>query len=463
MAEPRRRPRRAAISGIYSATTLPEGASSACRNPQPKAPPELASFLEGLPEPRIIVDSDYRVVAANRAYRDRYSSGEEIVGRRCHEVSHGYDRPCDQSGESCPLRAARASGHVERVLHVHHTPRGDEHVQVELTPVTKGRGQPVLFVEHMEPLPTTHASRSDTGLVGRAPAFTEMLALIARVAPTDTSVLLLGETGTGKEMVARAIHAASPRANAPFVAVDCSGFAETLFESELFGHERGAFTGALARKAGLVEAAAGGTLFLDEVGDITLGLQVKLLRLLETGAFRRVGGIEPLHADFRLIAATHRDLARLVREERFRSDLYFRIAAFPVTLPPLRARPSDIGLLAESLLARISEGRPRTLSAEALARLQRYDFPGNIRELRNILERASLLADGEHIGCEHLPVDAQARGRVVGPTLEDAERLALDEALKAHAGSRRSLAATLGISERTLYRKLRRLNPSPMR
>ena len=425
--------------------------------PRPKAPPELASFLEGLPEPRIIVDSDYRVVAANRAYRDRYSNGEEIVGRRCHEVSHGYDRPCDESGESCPLRAARASGHLERVLHVHHTPRGDEHVQVELTPVARGRGQPVLFVERIEPLPTTHASSSETGLVGRAPAFTEMLALIARVAPTDTSVLLLGETGTGKEMVARAIHAASPRAKAPFVAVDCSGFAETLFESELFGHERGAFTGALARKAGLVEAAAGGTLFLDEVGDITLGLQVKLLRLLETGAFRRVGGVEPLHADFRLIAATHRDLGRLVREERFRSDLYFRIAAFPVTLPPLRARPSDIGLLAESLLARISEGRPRTLSTEALARLQRYDFPGNIRELRNILERASLLADGERIGCEHLPDDAQAEGRVAGPTLEDAERHALDEALKSHAGSRRSLAAKLGISERTLYRKLRRL------
>ena len=210
--------------------------------------------------------------------------------------------------------------------------------------------------------------------------------------------------------------------------MDCSGFAETLFESELFGHERGSFTGALARKAGLVEAAAGGTLFLDEVGDITLGLQVKLLRLLETGAFRRVGGVEPLHADFRLIAATHRDLGRLVREERFRSDLYFRIAAFPVTLPPLRARPSDIGLLAESLLERIAEGRPRTLSAEALARLQRHDFPGNIRELRNILERANLLADGEIIGCEHLPGDMQAEGRVAGPTLEDAERRTLDEA-----------------------------------
>ena len=252
--------------------------------------------------------------------------------------------------------------------------------------------------------------------------------------------------------------------NAPFVAVDCSGFAETLFESELFGHERGAFTGALARKAGLVEAAAGGTLFLDEVGDITLGLQVKLLRLLETGAFRRVGGIEPLHADFRLIAATHRDLAAAGARGALSQRSVFPHRRVSGDAPSsarasFRHRPAcrvaagpDLGRAAPDLES------PRRWRA-----CERYDFPGNIRELRNILERASLLADGEHIGCEHLPVDAQARGRVAGPTLEDAERRALDEALKAHAGSRRSLAATLGISERTLYRKLRRLNLGPMR
>ena len=422
-----------------------------------RVPQEIEALLEDLPEPRVVLSDDYKVLAANRAYRAAYSRGEEIVGRRCHEVSHGYDRPCDDAGESCPLRRARASGHVERVLHIHRTPRGDEHVQVELTPIRRGTTRTRLFVEKMQALRSAHASSSGEGLVGRAPAFTTMLALVARVAPTDTSVLLLGETGTGKEMVARAVHETSPRADAPFVAVDCSGLAETLVESELFGHERGAFTGALARKTGLVEAASGGSLFLDEVGDIPLGLQVKLLRLLETGTFRRVGGIEPLHADFRLIAATHRDLGRLVREERFRSDLYFRIAAFPVMLPPLRERRADIALLAESLLARISPDRGRSLSPAALRRLEHHDFPGNVRELRNILERASLLADGEVIDCEHLPASLAMSPDTAGSMLEVAEQHAIAVALATHSGSRRDLAARLGISERTLYRKLRSL------
>jgi transcriptional regulator with PAS, ATPase and Fis domain len=422
-----------------------------------QVPVELASLVEALPGPRILLDADYRIVVANRAYRDAYSAGESVVGRRCYEVSHGYDVPCDRRGESCPLKTAVASGHAERVLHVHHTPRGDEHVKVELTPLGGTSGRASLFVERMETLASSRAESSAVGLVGRAPAFQEMLSMVSRAAPTDTSVLLLGETGTGKEMVARAIHDASGRSGAPFVAVDCSGLAETLFESELFGHERGAFTGALARKNGLVEVAAGGTLFLDEVGDIPLGLQVKLLRLLETGTFRRVGGTEPLHTDFRLIAATHRDLMRLVREERFRSDLYFRISAFPVHLPALRERRSDIPLLAESLLSRIAPGRHVGLSAEALDALARHDFPGNVRELRNLLERANLLADGDVIELGHLPPGLAGAAVPAGRTLEDAELVALAEALASHRGSRRSLAKSLGISERTLYRKLRRL------
>jgi transcriptional regulator with PAS, ATPase and Fis domain len=422
-----------------------------------QVPVELASLVEALPGPRILLDADYRIVVANRAYREAYSAGESVVGRRCYDVSHGYDVPCDRRGESCPLKTAIASGHVERVLHVHHTPRGNEHVQVELTPLGGTSGRISLFVERMETLASSRAESSAVGLVGRAPAFQEMLSMVSRVAPTDTSVLLLGETGTGKEMVARAIHDASGRSGAPFVAVDCSGLAETLFESELFGHERGAFTGALARKSGLVEVAAGGTLFLDEVGDIPLGLQVKLLRLLETGAFRRVGGTEPLHTDFRLIAATHRDLMRLVREERFRSDLYFRISAFPVHLPALRERRSDIPLLAESLLSRIAPGRHVGLSAEALDALARHDFPGNVRELRNLLERANLLADGNVIELGHLPPGLAGAAVPAARTLEDAELVALAEALALHRGSRRSLARSLGISERTLYRKLRRL------
>ena len=419
---------------------------------------ELRSLVGQLHGAHIVIDAEYRIVAANDAYRAAFMPQGDIIGRHCYEVSHGYSVPCDQAGESCPRRRADASGHYERVLHVHHTPRGEEYVQVHLYPLRDQRGAVSLFVEHMTSLPTARTERPTDGLVGRAPSFMAMMQHVSRVARTDTSVLLLGETGTGKEMVARAIHAASPRAHAPFVAVDCSGLAESLIESELFGHEKGAFTGALARKAGLVEAAAGGTLFLDEVGDIPLGLQVKLLRLLETGMFRRVGSVEPQHARFRLIAATHRDLTRRVRDELFRADLYYRLAAFPIRLPPLRERREDIALLAQSLLSRLETGQAQALSADALECLRRYDYPGNVRELRNILERASLLADGHTIGLHDLPPElcAAACGQAGGSQLDDAARRAFATAIAGHAGTRRELARTLGISERTLYRKLRR-------
>jgi DNA-binding NtrC family response regulator len=277
-------------------------------------------------------------------------------------------------------------------------------------------------------------------------------------------VLLLGETGTGKEMVARMIHDSSGRAAAPFVAVDCSGLTETLFESELFGHEKGAFTGATQRKLGLVEAASGGTLFLDEVGDIPLAQQVKLLRLIESNSYRRVGGVTPLRADFRLVAATHRDLKRMTRDGTFRSDLYYRISAFPVTVPPLRERREDILLLAESLLARLRPTQRFELSATARRALVAYDYPGNVRELRNIVERASLLTEHARIGLEHLPSDVVAglRQRAASasesgspPALRSLERDALERALDGYRGNRRELALALGLSERTLYRKLR--------
>mgnify|MGYP001222868704 CR=1 FL=1 len=428
--------------------------------------PELVSFIENLDEPRILVDGEYRILAANRAYRQAYSPHHSVVGRYCYEVSHHYKLPCDEAGESCPRRQALKSGHTARVLHLHHTPRGEEHVRVELSPVKDAQGQIAYFVERIESLPTARAESAANGLVGRSAPFRKMLELVTRVAPSDASVLLLGETGAGKEMVARAIHAGSRRADAPFVAVDCSGLTETLFESELFGYEKGAFTGAAQRKIGLVEAAGGGTLFLDEVGDIPLALQVKLLRLLETGTYRRVGGIEPLPADIRLVAATHRDLRRMVEQESFRADLYYRISAFPIHLPALRERRDDIPLLAGSLLTRVSPKRPLRLSEEALRLLADYAFPGNVRELRNILERASVLVDSDVIAAEHLPEDLTQAAEAPGatrkadrytPTLRDNEEDFLRRMLAAHQGDRKSLAAALGVSERTLYRRLQQL------
>jgi transcriptional regulator with PAS, ATPase and Fis domain len=423
-------------------------------------PQELQSLVAQLHGAHIVIDADYRIVAANDAYREAFPVEGDVVGRHCYEVSHGYSVPCDQAGESCPRRRAAESGHYQRVLHLHHTSRGEEYVQVHMYPLRAERGDVTLFVEHMTALPVARATRTSGGLVGRSPAFIGMMEQVSRVAPTDTAVLLLGETGTGKEMVARAIHESSSRAQAPFVPVDCSGLAETLVESELFGHEKGAFTGALARKAGLVEAAAGGTLFLDEVGDIPLGLQVKLLRLLETGTFRRVGGIEPQHATFRLIAATHRDLTQRVRDEQFRADLYYRLAAFPIRLPALRDRRADIPLLADSLLSRLGGDHPHRLAPDAIECLTRYDYPGNVRELRNILERASLMADGTLIERSDLPPEicaAACRSAAAPTPLEDAGRRAFARAVADHTGTRRELAESLGMSERTLYRRLREL------
>jgi DNA-binding NtrC family response regulator len=301
-----------------------------------------------------------------------------------------------------------------------------------------------------------------------------MLALVMRGAPSEATVMLLGETGTGKELVARVIHEASPRASGPFVAVDCSGLTETLFESELFGYEKGAFTGATHRKQGLVEAASGGTLFLDEIGELPLSLQVKLLRLLETGTYRRVGGIETLRADFRLVSATHRNLAAMVKAETFRRDLYFRINTFPVRTPSLRERPDDLPLLAESLLARVAPKRKLKLAPAALEALARMPFEGNIRELRNLLERASLLADGDEIEPRHLvdvdadlpPATAIAERSTAVPrwlTLDQNEREYLAWAVRNHDGDRPSLARRLGLSERTLFRKLHGLAERPDR
>jgi two-component system response regulator HydG len=424
---------------------------------------ELVSYLDSLPNPKILLDRNYTVIAANKAFRDQFHNSQPVVGRHCYEISHHFTRPCDEMGESCPLKAARRSGTARRVLHVHHTARGEEHVDVETVPVKNAAGEIEYFVETLQTVRAASADSNGGGLVGRSPAFTRMLGLLRRVAPSDAAVLLLGESGTGKEMAAQAIHESGTRAAGPFVAVDCSGLSETLFESELFGYEKGAFTGANQRKPGLVEAASGGTLFLDEVGDIPLGLQVKLLRLLETGTYRRVGGIEPLRADFRLVAATHRDLPKMVAAETFRKDLYYRINTFPVELPALRDRLEDLPMLAEVLLKRVCHGRAMVLHPDALACLTAYDFPGNVRELRNILERACLLADGNTILPEHLPVpcgdQTENAPRIFSDIvpLEEIEQRYLRWIMRQPGASRKDLAKRLGVSERTLFRKLSQL------
>ena len=428
----------------------------------------LISFLEHDAQPMIVLDPQYRILAANTAYQRQFGTADKpYIGHKCYRVSHHYDVPCDQAGEHCPMKRAFELKGPDRVLHIHHTPRGPEHVDVELRPILDANRDVVAYVERLVTVRHASARPSADGLVGRSPAFNSALESVQRVAPSMLPVLLLGESGTGKELFARAVHEASARAGGPFVVVDCSGLTETLFESELFGYERGAFTGANTRKKGLVETAEGGTLFLDEMGDVPLGMQVKLLRLIESGTFRRVGSIETQQANFRLVAATHKPLQEMVNDGRFRQDLYYRISAFPIHLPPLRDRSDDIPMLVDSFLQRGGSSKHRvTVQPAAMARLQAYGWPGNIRELRNVLDRARLFADDGLIRVENLP---ETLGHAAAPVVQPpADRKApSSQAARTEAEirrlvaegrhTRRDIATTLGLSERTLYRRLKDL------
>ncbi len=303
------------------------------------------------------------------------------------------------------------------------------------------------------------ASHRPGPLVFDSAAMREVQAMIDAVGPTDTTVLILGESGTGKEMVAQALHDRSPRANRELVAIDGSGLQENLFESELFGHERGAFTGADRQKKGLIEEAAGSTLFLDEIGDAGPAIQAKLLRVMETSTFRRLGGNKTLTADARFIAATNRDLAAMSRNGSFRSDLYFRMSRFVITVPALRERREDIEPLARHFIALLTRTAPMTLAPDALKLLTAYAWPGNVRELRNAIERAVILArPGSQVRTEHLAfIPRDQSGEVVlrfgqEPTLEQIEQEYLRQVMARHGGNRQQTAAVLGVSERQVYR-----------
>jgi two-component system response regulator AtoC len=294
-----------------------------------------------------------------------------------------------------------------------------------------------------------------------SPAMAMLEQTLRRVAVTNATVLLLGDSGSGKEVAARAIHRWSPRAAQPFVAVNCAALSSELLESELFGHEKGAFTGAHARKRGRIELAEGGTFFLDEVGELTPGLQAKLLRVLQEKCFERVGGQQTVEADVRWIAATNRSLPEMMEKGTFREDLYHRLAVFPVRVPALRDRREDIGPLAGYLLGRIATtlGNPTlTLSDDARAALVAAAWPGNVRELANVLERSAIMAEGNEIRASDLAwlIDATTDGPAVPTTVSEIERDAIVRALAATDGNRRRAAARLGIGLRTLYDKLKR-------
>ena len=303
-----------------------------------------------------------------------------------------------------------------------------------------------------------------TRLVGHGAKMDIVRRLIAKVAPTDSTVLILGETGTGKELVARAVHDQSPRAEQPFVAVNCGALPETLIESELFGHRKGAFTGADEHRTGLFEVAHGGTLFLDEIGELPKSMQAKLLRVLESGEIRRVGDNQSTQVDVRIVCATHRNLEEMVEAGDFREDLMFRINTFEIVLPPLRERLDDIPELACHLYRRFrpgSKGETQLFTPEALELLQSHVWPGNVRELANVIEHATILCERPPITVDHLPQrfgNRKLRGgksKSLGPmSLAELETRAIQEALDRHAGNKPAAAEELGISLKTLYNKL---------
>jgi len=306
-------------------------------------------------------------------------------------------------------------------------------------------------------------------IVGNSPKIREIRQTISRIAASDTTVLVEGETGTGKEVVARGIHAASGRARGPFVVVNCAALPQTLMEAELFGHERGAFTGAESQRKGRFELADGGTIFLDEVGATQPAAQAKLLRVLQSGEFERLGGAETLHTDVRTIAASNRDLRAAVEEGSFRGDLFYRISVLRVLVPPLRERRQDIPLLAQHFLqiyAHKNDKPDLRLSPEALELLQRYSWPGNVRELENAIEAAVVLAQSQAVAEEDLPPNLAAVVETaaqedktglfipVGTSMADVERRVLERTLDHFGGDKEAAARALGISSRTIYRKL---------
>jgi two-component system, NtrC family, response regulator HydG len=309
--------------------------------------------------------------------------------------------------------------------------------------------------------------RAKGQMIGASPIWRRMMTLVEQVADSSATILIQGESGTGKELVARTIHERSARRNGPFVAVNCAALPETLLESELFGYEKGAFTGAAGRKEGRFELASAGTLFLDEVADLSLVTQPKILRVLQEGEFERLGGTRTLQVDVRIVAATNRDLSDMVKDKRFREDLYYRLNVITVRVPPLREHPEDIRLLAQHYLRVYSAKNGRKLEAfsnEAIARLESYAWPGNVRELENLVERSVLLARKDRIDAEDLPEEVMGVKRpprdaileLVGTPLADIEERLLDETLRITGGNKTQAAELLGIDVRTVARKLER-------
>ena len=434
----------------------------------------LAAILNSVGEAVVTVDREHRISWFNRAAERLVGvPSAEVLGKDCREILKAGFGPAQHD---CPMGDLAEGG----------KPRTDVdgtllRADGRIVPISASwsffedeEGRKIGFVivfrsfEEIERIAEERKSRFPfREIVGKTPRIRQIFELIDVIRETDSTVLLAGESGTGKGLFARAIHDLSPRREGPFVKVNCAALSEALLESEMFGHVKGAFTGAIADKTGRFEAAQGGTIFLDEIGEISPGLQVKLLRVLQDREFERVGTSRTQRADARVIAATNRDLKAAMREGRFREDLYYRLHVIPIVVPPLRERKEDIPLLVEHILKRLrSRGldRVRAVSPEAMRRLIGYSWPGNVRELENVLERGAVCSRGSVLSVEDLSEEVREGARSgrkgKGRTEPDAagsEQERILDALERHRWNRSEAAAALGIDRSTLWRKMGRL------
>lgn len=446
-----------------------------------RIPINLQSVIDASDNGFVVIDKDYNIVAANKAYRNAYGvDNESIIGNKCHKISHHSDVPCHLNGEDCPHKKVFETKAPHQVLHIHYDQQNEEeHVRIKGSPIYGTDGELFLGEAVFPIAKSDELGGMEHRMLGTSPAFLACIEEMSGAASADIPILLNGESGVGKELAAKFIHHKSDRKAQPFVSIDCTAISEGIFESELFGHERGAFSGCVGRRNGLIESAENGTLFMDEIGEVPLALQGRLLRVLETGYYRRLGGREDLHVDVRVICATHNNLRKMVDQGTFRADLYYRIAGISITIPPLRERRADIRPLVKSMLGktRSNHGDAAQISEEAMEILESYDYRGNIRELHNILQEAVAVSTGGIITADLLKlnnfsgsypgtpsarsfetINTRAKAPNTNRSLTDVEATHIESLLHQHDGHRAKVAEELRISERTLYRKLKQYN-----
>ncbi len=428
-------------------------------------------ILDSIADGVFTVDQDWRVTSFNRAAEDITGiKRENALGQRCKDILKA-----DVCESDCALRRTMQTGQpvINKPVHIVDSLGRRKSITISSALLKDRTGQVIGGVETFRDMTVVEALRKQLqkqycceDMISRSHKMQQLFDVLPRVADSDCTVLIEGETGTGKELFARALHSLSPRRKRPFVAVNCSALPDTLLESELFGYKAGAFTDAKNDKPGRFALAQGGTLFLDEIGDISPAVQVRLLRVLQDKTYEPVGGVGTVEADVRVVTATNRNLANLVDNGRFRRDLFYRINVVRFELPPLRERKEDIPLLIDHFIARFNALYDKDIccvSNDALAALLAHDFPGNIRELENIIEHCFVLCHGELIESRDLPDSLEQGGGGAGEslpeitTLRQMEKLMIEQALRRHKGNRAAAARELGINPSTLFRKLKTL------